>query len=412
MEAYARPPRYASIKCSLTKCVKFLLRGPVWVCDAWLVSETDYQAPGPYIRALLEEKGWTQRILGVVLGTTEQSINQLINGKRDLKPELAIRLGAVFGVDPQRFVDLQARYDLAQAKMFSPPPDTGLAWRAAVYNALPIAEMIRRRWIDADDVKQAARVEAGLRQLFGGDPADIVLPHAAKKTGDEEATPIQLAWLARVRSVAAAVPAAPYSRESLLGAVPKLHALLPDPAGVWQVSRLLQDAGVRFVVVEQLPGAKIDGVCTWLNDAPAIGMSLRLDRIDNFWFVLRHEIEHALRGHGRDTPIVDEGMDQENGGTGTAVREQERDANAAALDFCVPRAQMDDFFLRKRPHFYDRDIINFARRVKVHPGLVAGQLRHRLGRWNLFTTHLVPVRDVVARNSRTDGWGTVASITG
>ena len=36
-----------------------------------------------------------------------------------------------------------------------------------------------------------------------------------------------------------------------------------------------------------------------------IGMSLRFDRIDNFWLVLRHEIEHVLCGHGKLDPIID-----------------------------------------------------------------------------------------------------------
>ncbi|MFX8692489.1 hypothetical protein ABTM44_18400, partial [Acinetobacter baumannii] len=71
------------------------------------------------------------------------------------------------------------------------------------------------------------------------------------------------------------------------------------PEETRNVPRLLQEAGVRFVIVEGLPGSKIDGVCFWLDDkSPVIGMSLRFDRIDNFWFVLRHECAHVLHGHG------------------------------------------------------------------------------------------------------------------
>ena len=54
-------------------------------------------------------------------------------------------------------------------------------------------------------------------------------------------------------------------------------------------------AGVRFVIVEGLPGSKIDGVCVWLGAQPVIGLTLRLDRPDNLCFVLRHEIEHVLQ---------------------------------------------------------------------------------------------------------------------
>ena len=72
------------------------------------------------------------------------------------------------------------------------------------------------------------------------------------------------------------------------------------------MGHILAESGVRFVIVEALPQAKIDGVCFWLDkQAPVIGLSMRYNRIDNFWFVLRHEIEHVLKGHGRDAP---EGM--------------------------------------------------------------------------------------------------------
>ncbi len=377
-----------------------------------MAGPNDYQMPGQLIRALLDERGWTQKVLATVLHASAQYVTQLVNGKTDVTPERALQLEEVFGVDAEDFMDLQKRYELARARMLLPNPDTGLARRAALYTAYPVAEMIKRRWIDADDIKQTDAIEKGLTQLFGGDPAQI-LPHAAKKAGQEDApaTPVQQAWLARVRQLARAMLAPRYSQLGLRSAVRHLRTLLTDPSDARHVPRALLDCGVRFVVVEPLPGAKIDGVCTWIDDAPVIGMSLRLDRIDNFWFVLRHEIEHALREHGREKEAVDAELDRENGGTGAAICEQERQANAAALDFCVPKADMDDFFLRKRPFFYDKDIVNFARRIKVHPGLVAGQLRHRLNRWDLYQAHLAPLRSVILPVARIDGWGSVATIT-
>lgn len=73
--------------------------------------------------------------------------------------------------------------------------------------------------------------------------------------------------------------------------------------------RILAEAGVRLVFVEAMAGSKLDGACFWLtDDQPVIGMSLRFDRMDNFWFVLRHEIEHVLQEDGKDShaPIIDQ----------------------------------------------------------------------------------------------------------
>jgi HTH-type transcriptional regulator/antitoxin HigA len=89
------------------------------------------------------------------------------------------------------------------------------------------------------------------------------------------------------------VPA--FSPEKLRAVLSKLRALMVDPEAVRAVPAMLAGCGVRLIIVEVLPNAKIDGVCTWLDEnSPVIGMSTLYDRLDNFWFVLRHEIEHVL----------------------------------------------------------------------------------------------------------------------
>jgi HTH-type transcriptional regulator / antitoxin HigA len=165
------------------------------------------------------------------------------------------------------------------------------------------------------------------------------------------------------------------------------------------------------VIVETLSSAKIDGVCFWLDDAsPVIGVSLRYDRIDNFWFVLRHEIEHVLQGHGKSAAILDTELEGERAGTGSNVVEEERIANKAAADFCVSIAQMDAFIARKAPLFSERDLRGFARILNVHPGIVAGQLQHRTERYQIFRSHLARIRNFVTSSAMVDGWGTVSPV--
>ena len=173
------------------------------------------------------------------------------------------------------------------------------------------------------------------------------------------------------------------SDELQFSAVEEMKLLRSDPEEIRHVPRMLNECGVRLVIVERLPGGKIDGVCFWLNkQSPVIGMSLRLDRIDNFWFVLRHEIAHVLHGHGQDAEIIDVELDK----TTPAVNEEEQLANTAAADFCVSRERMLSFFARKNPFFSERDTLAFARRMDVHPGLVVGQIQRLAERWD-FTDH-------------------------
>ena len=135
------------------------------------------------------------------------------------------------------------------------------------------------------------------------------------------------------------------------------------------MSKILSECGVRFVIVEPLPKGKIDGVCFWLDlNSPVIGMSLRFDRIDNFWFVLRHEIEHVLRRHGRDTEMVDVDLVGPRPMRDELSSAEERDADSAAAEFTVPQAEIADFIARKNPFFSERDVLGFARRLGIDPG--------------------------------------------
>lgn len=373
----------------------------------------DYKTPGQLIEALLDQKGWTQRALGVVLDKADTTINRLISGKASLDAETALMLEEVFSVPAEEFLRLQKGYDLAQARIVM-RPDPARAVRATLYGDLPLADMIKRGWITAESIRDTENVDKGLMRFFGVNrPEDIeVLPHAAKKTAvSTDATPAQIAWLYRVKQMATGILTKSYSKQALLSALPKLKSLAVSPEGAAQVPRILAECGIRFVVVETLPAAKIDGVCFWLNpNAPVIGLTLRFDRIDNFWFVLRHEIEHVLQGHGMSSVVLDAGLEGEKAGTGPDVNEEERMANMAAQDFLVPSHQMDAFIARKAPFFSERDLVGFAKIMRVHPGIVAGQLQRQTNRYDRFREHLAKIRANILPNVFKDGWGDVAPV--
>jgi HTH-type transcriptional regulator/antitoxin HigA len=65
---------------------------------------------------------------------------------------------------------------------------------------------------------------------------------------------------------------------------------------------------------------------------------------------------------------------------------------------------------RKAPFFNQDDIVGFARTINVHPGLVAGQLQRRMGRYDRWRNFLVKVRSSITPSAYVDGWGDVAPI--
>jgi HTH-type transcriptional regulator/antitoxin HigA len=69
-----------------------------------MVNDGAYRTPGQFIEALLEAKGWTQVVLAVVLGIDRAIINKVVADKRPVDAQLALALGEVFGVPPQKLL--------------------------------------------------------------------------------------------------------------------------------------------------------------------------------------------------------------------------------------------------------------------------------------------------------------------
>lgn len=367
----------------------------------------DAPHPGEFIREELEARAWSQRDLAYILGVPEQSITMIVSGKRGISPDMAKALGKAFDVSAEYFANLQQSYEMSNARA----PDPSIERRALLQAVFPVREMIKRGWLQDTDV---GLLEAQVARFFNVANLNEVpyLEHAAKKADYSEATPLQMAWLHRVKHLAEEQIVADYNSLKLEELVAKLPNYMTDPEEVRHVPRALAECGVRFVIVETLPKANIDGVCFWIDDrSPVIGLTIRHDRIDNFWFVLRHEIEHVLSGDGKgklSVDFVDVDLDSHQD---DELPASEINANTAAASCCVPLEELEAFFLRKFPYIKEKDVIGFAGRIGRHPGIVVGQLQHKMGRYDWLARYKVKVRHFVLSDATYDGWGFSAPTT-
>ena len=358
--------------------------------------------PGEFLRDELEARGWTQIEFGEIMGRPTRLVNELIAGKKAITPETAMQLAEALGTSPDLWMNLESQYLLSKVRK----PGNAVSRRASLYAKLPVREMIKRGWVSASDSVDV--LEQNFASYFGVKTLDSIpqFEHAAKRSLPEtEVSYIQLAWLFRAKKVATSQILPRYDSNLLRTALPKLKALTSGPEEIRHVPRILAECGVRFVTIEALKGSKIDGACFWLDDSsqPVIAMSLRLDRIDNFWFVLRHEIEHVLQRHGLEVGYI---LDQDVDVSLEPEREkEERIANEAASDFCVPKSDLSNFIARVQPLFSEERILLFAQRLQTHQGIVIGQLQNALKRHDLLRKHLVKVAHIINKAALSDGWG-------
>jgi addiction module HigA family antidote len=69
---------------------------------------------GIVLRQCVEPLGLTITAAASTLGVTRTTLSELVNEKRGISPEMAVRLSKVFGGSAASWLTQQAHYDLAQ----------------------------------------------------------------------------------------------------------------------------------------------------------------------------------------------------------------------------------------------------------------------------------------------------------
>ena len=363
-------------------------------------------SPGKQLRAMLQQKGWTQDELASITNRSRQQINRIISGEHGITAEMAVVLAAALGTTAKYWLDLDSAYRLGQIEQ----DDATVAKRARLFELAPVKEMQKRGWIAP--TKDLGELDAELRRFFGVESLaeEPQFPVSARKTAPlDDVTPAQKAWCFRARELAKCITL-PRDRKSPQSdrLIQRLRRLAAYPKEVRHLPETMAEFGVRFVVVEPLPAAKIDGAAFWLDDdSPVVAVSLRYDRIDAFWFTVMHEVSHI---RNKDRLSVDTNLADEDAESWLVETDAEQRANQEAAAALVSPAKLDSFMRRVGPLYSKPRLIQFAHTIKMHPGIIVGQLQH-LGELG-YSSHrdfLVKVRAFVSEVALTDGWGRTIS---
>ncbi|MEM8793831.1 MAG: ImmA/IrrE family metallo-endopeptidase [Pseudomonadota bacterium] len=164
--------------------------------------------------------------------------------------------------------------------------------------------------------------------------------------------------------------------------MPGLIRLSNDTHGPLRAVEVLADRGIVLIVEPQVPGLKIDGAAFIVDGRPVIGMTVRTDTVDNFWFTLMHELAHVTLhfSTGLAVGFYDQ-TDQE-----ASVDEQEEEANRFASNLLIPeeRWRRSTARIAKSAAVIER----FANELGIHPAIVFGRIRKERGEWSLFANKI------------------------
>lgn len=253
-----------------------------------------YPSPVAAIEFRMDQAGLTQRHLVPFIGSRAK-VSEVLSGKRQLTMPMARALHEHMGI-PAEVLLQEAGATLSE-------PLAGIEWER-----FPLEAMCKLGWIpNARNLKLRAKelVEDLVRRAGGPEVAGAALyrknDHAR---ANAKMDPYALkAWCWKVLAEAnESRPTTTYQPGTVtLEFLRQLARLSWSDAAPRLAKEFLAKHGIPLVVVPHLPKTYLDGAALKLGDGtPVIGLTLRYDRVDNFWFCLLHELAHVGRHMDND----------------------------------------------------------------------------------------------------------------
>lgn len=307
--------------------------------------------------------------------------------KLSMKPQQVQRYEAsdYMGASLARLIEISRALGVKASGSFEGNNKNGAAvfsWRDAndiVWGQFPYKEMIKRKWFS---VPRGGNPVEKTKEYFleSAGPLFATAYHRKKMhSGNIPNEYALLAWQARILEQARDL----FERENLPDFelddrwLPELVRLTGRKDGAKQAKQLLAEKGIALIIEQHLPGSYLDGAAM-LNDSdrPVIGLTLRYDRLDNFWFVLMHELGHVFL-HLFDGLRFDF-FDEENSSDNDSI---EAEADKFALDALIPEDQWDECLSR---FALSAEAVRIdANNLGIDPAIIAGRIRKERGNYTI-----------------------------
>lgn len=330
------------------------------------------EAPDPISAILfrMQEQGLRQADLIPYFGTRSR-VSEVLSRKRPLTVNMIRALSSGLGISTETLVGIEPAEVIQNEKV------------EVDWSNFPIKEMVARGWLQKLTNKTVESTEdlvksfianvgmqlgsASFRRTFGGDAYSPATQYAL------------YAWLARVIQKAR-------ERKSSLGSFDRsklsqtflreLSQLSWFAHGPILAVEFLEKHGIAVVIEPHLKGTLLDGAALQDSDGmPIIGLTLRFDRLDNFWFTLLHEVSHLWK-HVTTEEIFLDNLDA------SSEDRRELEANRIAKEALIPKIawKRSDAYLNPSNQAIDR----LSRELKIHPAIIAGRLRKERENYLMF----------------------------
>lgn len=324
-------------------------------------------APGDTIADILKEREVSVAEFAQRIGHTKQDTADLLQGRATITIRVARLLERALGASVEFWMSRDYQYRQDMGNLYEGDKN----WLAE----LPVGDMIKFGWIDpvprpSEELDACLRFFdvpslASWRKTYAG--TEKALAFRTSPSFDSRPGAV-LAWLRQGEIEAKKIRCEAWNVNRFKRSLAEIRSLTrkKDPAFFLpELTKRCAKNGVALAIVRAPAGCRASGATRFLKPTKALLLlSFRYLTDDHFWFTFFHEAGHLVL-HGKKSLFLE--------AADTSLSAEEEEANEFAARTLIPTEFLPELL---RLPANRREVIRFARRLGVSPGIVVGQLQH------------------------------------
>jgi HTH-type transcriptional regulator/antitoxin HigA len=339
--------------------------------------------PGEVLKDELDARNIKQKEFAAELNIGVTQLNEIINGKRSITPDFALMLESMLGIDAKFWVNMQANYNLDTARL-----------KKENIEKRQILErwQVLKNYVDTNFYRKIGLIEGNplvdektIQRIYREGDIDgivnTVTQYSYSYFRRSEALNTNrinlISWVKIVEYKSDNLDVAKFEYQNIEPLMIDLKKSFAEYNVLTSITSLMKQAGIKLVILENPKEVPVDGMSFWSGKNPAIGLSLRHNRLDNLAFTLFHELGHIYL-HMRDNRnekfihnIEDALVSKES---------LEKAANEFAannlIDPLVWKEMVTTCF-----NFTDGVVESFAKKAKINPAIMRGRICYEFNQY-------------------------------
>ena len=314
-----------------------------------------------------------QKLLAKLLDVKPSFLNEIIKGKRPITPDVAVSLEAALGISAEYWIRFQMQYeiDLARRKERNIEKVENIEKWKSIKEIVPVKYLNKHNYLSetlVEDIEKVLKIYnvATVDEINDEFSCFEETQSAYYRKSDKLKIDNKnmFTWCALAQYEAKVQQVNDFKFDNIGKLITELNRLFYDNVDtLQQVKSVLNKYGIKFLLIEKLEKTPVDGFTFWSGNNPAIALTLRHKRIDNFAFTMMHEIGHIdlhLR-EDKEQSFID--FTEK-----TSVGEQEDAANRYAQEQLIPKDVWQR--IKNNAMMCDDDIIAIGDAQKINPAII------------------------------------------